>query len=242
MKSKKQQFIAIITTGVLILGFAITIYVLKTPPDLGPNANLADRVFDFLDQWASAGAPAILLLAILASLYIGIKSLRHTENIQKQEQRYRLLNEIIEWAEGLTSCHYSLKRQESNVAGNLLQKHRYYASKQTYIKKSVEFFENRELSCALSNILDDKGSLQKLIVGLSEIDRIDIHVEGKEKLKDSETNPSKLATLALEQAELSVTAASKWIYLEPIGQKLYEDVTDLIEKASDIKMKLISEF
>ncbi|MFC2067165.1 hypothetical protein ACFLUO_09010 [Chloroflexota bacterium] len=181
----------------------------------------------------SAGVTFLLAIAAFWAIY-------QNYHLNKRERKERLWNEIVAWAEGLASCHYSLKRQEINVAGNLLQKHRYYASKQTYIKKSVEFFENRELSYALSNILDDTGSLQKLMVGLSEIDRIDIFVEGKEKLKGSETNPSKLAILALEQAELSVKAASKFIELGPVADKLYYEVNDLIEKASDIKMKLIS--
>lgn len=182
----------------------------------------------------------ITLGAVLVALGIGVASILQTQRLQRKERKERLLNEIIDWAEGLASCHYSLKIHGSNTAGELLQKHRYYASKQTYIKKSVEIFENRELSYALSNILNDESSLHKLIVGLSELDRIDIDVEGKELLKGSEKDLGILAKLALEQAELSVTAASKWIELGPVADKLYDDVNDLIEKASDIKMKLIS--
>jgi len=69
-----------------------------------PTSNIAFLIFDFLDKWASAGAPAITLIAVTAALYIGIKSLRQTENIQKQERKHRLLNEIIEWAVDILEC------------------------------------------------------------------------------------------------------------------------------------------
>ena len=83
-------------------------------------------------------------------------------------------------------------------------------------------------------------SLGGLLFYLSKIDNIDMQVEGKEKLKDSETILSNLAKLALEQADLSVIAASKWMELGPVADKLYDDVNNLINKASDIKMKLLS--
>ena len=41
---------------------------------------------------------ALTLTAIIIALIIGVRSLVQTKNIQKREQKQRLLNEIIEWA------------------------------------------------------------------------------------------------------------------------------------------------
>ena len=40
----------------------------------------------------------LLLVAVVVSLVIGLRSLRQTESIQKREARHALLKEIVEWA------------------------------------------------------------------------------------------------------------------------------------------------
>lgn len=44
----------------------------------------------------------ILIGAIIVSLFVGLRSLRQTRNIQKREQERRILNEILDWAIEIT--------------------------------------------------------------------------------------------------------------------------------------------
>ncbi len=89
----------LILTTIIVIGFALVIYILITPrPPEYTIHTIAQLVFDFFDKWASAGAPAIMLLSIIVALYIGIRSLRQSENIQQSERKQRLLKEIEEWA------------------------------------------------------------------------------------------------------------------------------------------------
>lgn len=82
-----------------MIGFALAVYILITPrPPQYTIHTIAQLVFDFLDKWASAGAPAIMLLSIIVALYIGLRSLRQSERIQRSERKQRLLKEIEEWA------------------------------------------------------------------------------------------------------------------------------------------------
>lgn len=64
-------------------------------------------------KWASAGAPAIMLLGIIVALYIGIKSLRQSENIRQSERKQRLLKEIEEWAKELIRFTKEYEKQEA---------------------------------------------------------------------------------------------------------------------------------
>ncbi len=89
----------IILVAIVVIVFAVVIYILMTPPPSEYTIyTIAQLVFDFLDKWASAGAPAIMLLSIIVALYIGIRSLHQTENTQQSEKKQRLLKEIEEWA------------------------------------------------------------------------------------------------------------------------------------------------
>ena len=44
----------------------------------------------------------ILIGAIIVSLFVGLRSLHQTRNIQKREQERRILNEILDWAIEIT--------------------------------------------------------------------------------------------------------------------------------------------
>ena len=46
----------------------------------------------------------LMSTAIIISLFLGIKSILKTEDIQKRQYKQTQLNEIIEWAEALTRC------------------------------------------------------------------------------------------------------------------------------------------
>lgn len=182
----------------------------------------------------SAGITLLLAIAAFSAIW-------QNHSLQKRERRERLLNEIIEWAEDLAGCSFLEETQEGcTTASNLFKRYRYLASRKTYIKKTVSFFKNEKLSNALSRILNNKGSLINVVDCLNDLHNIYFELESKNKITESETDRDKLAILSLELGKLSISAASKWMDLTPISQKLYEDVTDLIENASNIKIKLIS--
>lgn len=86
--------IIILCLAVLVEVFRVAVYFADTP-----FKSFADHTFNFLSGWAVAGGPVMTLIAVAVALYIGIKSLRQTENIQKREQKHRLLNETNNWAE-----------------------------------------------------------------------------------------------------------------------------------------------
>jgi hypothetical protein len=57
------------------------------------------------------GQIVALTVAIAISLYIGVKSIRQTrylqarhENLRQQDNKQKLLNEIIDWATGIFEC------------------------------------------------------------------------------------------------------------------------------------------
>ncbi len=87
----------------VLLVLAVIVYINMTPT-LGKDATNADKIFDFLDKWASAGTPAIMLLAILVALAVGLAGIRETRSIQRNEQKRRLLDEIKKWALDLQSA------------------------------------------------------------------------------------------------------------------------------------------
>ena len=102
---KNWQFIAVIAiVFFILLAIAILIYIKKAPTNFGEGytPNLADKIYDFLDKWASAGAPAITLIGILVALCVGVAGIIQTRIFQENERKHELLNEIIEWAEKVT--------------------------------------------------------------------------------------------------------------------------------------------
>ena len=100
MKRWKWYLISGASVLVALLIFAVIVYINMTPT-LGKDATNADKIFDFLDKWASAGAPAMTLLAVAAALGIGVASILQTRNIQQSERKQRLVKEIEEWAKEL---------------------------------------------------------------------------------------------------------------------------------------------
>lgn len=100
VKRWKWYLISGTSIFVAILTFAIIVYINMTPT-LEKDANTADKIFDFLDKWASAGAPAIMLIAIAVALGVGLAGILQTRNIQRNEQKQKMLNEIVEWARSI---------------------------------------------------------------------------------------------------------------------------------------------
>ncbi|MFC1874773.1 hypothetical protein ACFLY3_01270 [Chloroflexota bacterium] len=73
----------------------------------------------------------ITLFAVIVALGIGIASILHTQNLQKKEQRQKLLNEIIDWAKNITKYRFGKACKE------LLQITD--SSGETSYKKSLQF-------------------------------------------------------------------------------------------------------
>lgn len=139
MKRWKWYLISGASILVALLIFAVIVYINMTPT-LGKDANIADKIFDFLDKWASAGGPAIMLIAIAVALGIGLAGILQTRNMQRNEQKRRLLSEIIEWALDIARCgverdiealwdtrdrEYSVLDQMTNTFRGLLRRSRY---------------------------------------------------------------------------------------------------------------------
>lgn len=117
--------VVLIFLGLVVLSLAILVYTNLTPDTLRDDPayiqSIWDTVFDFLDKWASAGAPAMTLLAVAAALYIGLNSLNQSRSVRqeqvKREQRdrderrereqrdrtERYLKEIVDWAERISA-------------------------------------------------------------------------------------------------------------------------------------------
>jgi hypothetical protein len=101
---KVSKWYLVLLGGLItLLVFAILVYVFKTPTRFAYSPNNWDLIYDFLDKWASAGAPAITLLAVVVALGIGLAGILQTRNIQKNEHRRRLLGEILNWAQNIFS-------------------------------------------------------------------------------------------------------------------------------------------
>lgn len=88
----------------LCVGFAIADYWLKTPTYFKYQPNIWDKLYDFFDKWASAGAPAMTLLAVIVALGIGLASIVQTRNIQIDESKRRMSSEMLDWAIGIIKC------------------------------------------------------------------------------------------------------------------------------------------
>jgi hypothetical protein len=131
----KEHWLTVSVIVILLLGSAILISGFKHPPENYPaNSNWADKIFNFLDEWASAGGPLFAFIGIFAALFIGIKSLLQTGNIQSIERKELLLNEIIEWAEeSVKSAIYRQTKDEHELWKAILD-YKYCIAKSEYIK------------------------------------------------------------------------------------------------------------
>ncbi len=183
---KAKYWLVISVVCVIILGSAVAVHMFMTPT-LPPTANFADRIFDFLDKWASAGAPAIMLIGIIVALIIGVISLHQTRNIQINERRDRLLNEIIDWAVSAAQCDHDVDITMPTGGGKIwakvslsriLFKYNIVYAKSEYIKEiSIGFGSNmqgavttvtkRLFDCVIVmqnrlDNLDDKDTLDKV--------------------------------------------------------------------------------
>lgn len=136
----------------VLLVLAVIVYINMTPT-LGKDATNADKIFDFLDKWASAGAPAIMLLAILVALCVGLAGIRETRNIQKREQRQRLLDEITQWGIELQTASLEIDNtQHLSRNAFVLTRYAIGMSKNEYIRAIANESFKADLAEDVENI------------------------------------------------------------------------------------------
>lgn len=83
----------------LLLICAVIVSITKTPPPGFPNnPNLADWLFYILDDWASAGAPVMMLLLAIAAFWAIWENRRMRNEDIDRGHRAGCLREIHEWA------------------------------------------------------------------------------------------------------------------------------------------------
>ncbi len=104
MKVKKWYIILIGSFIVLVLGLAVIVYIFKTPTDFGYAPNTLDLIFDFLDKWASAGAPAITLLAVIVALGIGVISIIQIRKLHESRYKEDIFDSILDWIQNIFEC------------------------------------------------------------------------------------------------------------------------------------------
>ena len=115
----------------------------------------------------------ITLAAVIVALGIGVASILHTQRLQKQGRRDRLLNEIIEWAIDaakptyaltLTSLDYTLSEEDQTTFVQLSQASHTDTLKARgkYIGKIALIF-TKDLSIAVENVRNNLEEHSKLI-------------------------------------------------------------------------------
>ena len=69
----------------------------------------------------SAGATLVLAIAAFLAIW-------QNRNLQRKERRERLLNEIIEWANGITGCSMTVNPESvSQIAGSQVEREYHHA-------------------------------------------------------------------------------------------------------------------
>lgn len=167
MKLKKWQWVLVGIIPVGIIGLAVAVYLLKTPTQFPGTPNFWDLVFDFLDKWASAGAPVITLLAVFIALWIGISGIRETRNIQRKERDERLLNEVRDWA--LEVAESAVKRQ-TRIPQKLWEtklKYKFVRAKSKYALE-VANLSFSDLSPSIRDVTEKLDQAIEVITGIIE--------------------------------------------------------------------------
>lgn len=216
MKLKEWQLVLI--GALLILGFAVVVHIFKAPD------NLAGQIFDFLDVWASAGGPAITLIAVAVALYIGIKSLRQTRDIQKSEKRQRLLSEINDWAELMAESTVKLEKPISSVINDRLSRYHRFLVKSRYMENIAASFED-DLAFSVKRISKLLRFATNFIFKLI-------------KLKEIKTEIKEETLGLIGEINIKDPTLLKYEKLLPEFERvLYKYTTELMVKIADIKKK-----
>jgi len=194
MKLKKWQWALVGIIPVGIISLAVAVYLLKTPTQFPGTPNFWDLAFDFLDKWASAGAPAMTLFAVLVALWIGISGIRETRNIQRKERNERLLNEVRDWA--LEVAESAVKRQ-TRITSELWEtklKYKFVRAKSKYASEAA----NLSFSDLSPSIRDVTEKLDQAIEAITSI--IEKRVDGQVLVKSEEELTESVEKLITEIA------------------------------------------
>ena len=122
----------------------------------------------------------ITLGAVIVALGIGVASILHTQKLQKQERKERLLNEIIEWAVEVNRCGSEIglqivpglteKYQKRLIRINWAFRYQAINSKSEYIVslgQATAFKKERLLHTSLKTITEKIEEVTNLLWELS---------------------------------------------------------------------------
>ncbi|MFC2026608.1 hypothetical protein ACFLUX_01370 [Chloroflexota bacterium] len=178
----------------------------------------------------------ITLFAVIVALGIGIASILHTQNLQKKEQRQKLLNEIIDWAKNITKYRFSKACKE------LLQITD--SSGETSYKKSLQFIH--------ANVEEVKEAFAGLEIQSRYICKI-TSTFGAELYEAAQDLAEKIngyinylrewsGTLAdeIEEQKKDIDIISSASKADEIGLQMDDSARKLMEEAAEVKTKNIS--
>ena len=162
----------------------------------------------------------ITLGAVIVALGIGVASILHTRSLQQKERRERELNEILEWAIGISTCVFSVPytmpledikaRQDENVLERIVRRHNLTTytnlrlKYQTLAKKYI-YFEHisHKYSEELSNSVKELSRQLNIIITNIQQCIKDVNrnkSENLESLKIDESELHKRADAVIEEA------------------------------------------
>jgi len=106
MERKWRIILTIVVLAIVILGFAIAVYVFKMPTQSGDIHNIAVLIFNFLDEWASAGGPIFTLLLALAAFWAIWQNYNFRKKDRERLRKERTATELYEWVEEAQRLFY----------------------------------------------------------------------------------------------------------------------------------------
>lgn len=139
-ENKKPILIGTSILFILILvGIGYIIFHYKHQP-FRYSPNIADNIYNFLNEWASAFAPGITLILAVAAFW----TIWQNYKFKRKDWKERLLNEIIEWSTSIAEVDATRQGRNSVATSdveNTLIKFRIINAKSGYIKASVKNYE-----------------------------------------------------------------------------------------------------
>lgn len=206
-------FILLIIIGIIIFCFKHHSYTY--------SPNIADNIYNFLNEWALAIAPALTFLGIAAALYMSFRSLNQTKEIQEKEKRERLLKEIIEWAIDISKCGVEASFRDimeiTNIEANAIPFAAHIA------ELSLRFKAMSGNNQYISKIASTFGQvLQKVVGELTK--EITFHIELLNQCTHNAFTESRDESAAKVNEHKLI---------------LYQSVNKVIEEAAKIKLELL---
>jgi len=233
-KSEEHWYIKSLIWGIIgIICFAILIHILK---EIGIVP--AQKIFDFFNEWATILYAGVTLLLIGVAVWT-IMDNRYARRIDRKE---RLLNEIIEWAEDVATCEYSVSIEKPSSIFTKL-----------YDKDLRAYDIKDKVKVAQGIMQDHKRVLQSRYMNLHlNYQTLDARGEYILSLSDDKDFESIINTIRAVKAQISDYLEILWKYMEDIDDKLQQEkvieqgkelnksAIQLIKEAAKIKTRDIS--